>query len=223
MIAVTRGKRPEWAAVRRLLLAALPLALLALPVDAAERGVDIRDNSYSPTPVTVTAGDTVKWTHRGNVLHTVTADDNSFNSENMLPGNTYTHVFPNPGTYGYHCTIHGNAMHGTVVVQTAAQTTTTTRPSTTTTTRRTTTTLAAGESSVTAPGETTTTSTDAGETTTTLVGDTTTSTDNGVAAPVDGDTDPSNDDPSNAGAAAVAALLLAAVSGGAALAVKRGL
>lgn len=223
MIAVTRGERPEWSAVRRLLLAILALALLALPVHAAERGVDVRDNSFSPTPITITAGDTVKWTHRGQVLHTVTADDGSF-EQNMLPGATFTYTFRTPGTIAYHCEIH-SAMRGTVVVQAAAQSTTTTRPSTTTTTRRTTTTLDAGESSVTAPGETTTTSsTVVGQTTTTLAGDTTTSTGDVSTAAGGGDSGNGDDDnPSDAGPAAVAALLLAAVSGGAALAVKRGL
>lgn len=208
--------------MRRLFLAAVPLALAVLPAHAAERGVDVRDNSYSPTPVTITAGDTVKWTHRGQVLHTVTADDGSYD-ERMLPGAAFTHTFRTPGTSAYHCEIHAT-MKGSVVVEAAPRTTTTTRPPTTTTTRRTTTTLDANESSVTAPGETTTTSrTVEGETTTTTpAGDTTTSTDDVVALP-DGDDDSSSDDPSNAGPATVAALLLAAVSGSAALALKRGL
>jgi len=49
--------------------------------------------------------------------HTVTADDNSFNSgsfDNTAPGSL---VAPTkPGTYPVHCTVHP-AMHGTLTVR----------------------------------------------------------------------------------------------------------
>lgn len=42
------------------------------------------------------------------------------NSGNIANGGTYQHVFANLGTFNYHCTIHGTAMSGSVVVANGA-------------------------------------------------------------------------------------------------------
>lgn len=88
----------------------------------------MRDNSFVPATVTVTAGDTVTWTQSGANPHSVTADDGSFDSHpNCLPacmsqGDTFSHTFEEPGEFGYHCKVHGapgEGMAGTVVVEAA--------------------------------------------------------------------------------------------------------
>ena len=38
-------------------------------------------------------------------------------SGNIAPGGTYSHTFSTAGDFAYHCTIHGLAMSGSVVVQ----------------------------------------------------------------------------------------------------------
>lgn len=72
---------------------------------------------YSPPTITVVIGknNTVTWVNNDIAPHTVTADDGSFNSGNMNPGDTWTHVFTTPGTYTYHCIYHP-WMHGTIIV-----------------------------------------------------------------------------------------------------------
>ena len=37
-------------------------------------------------------------------------------SGNIAGGSAYVHTFANAGTFGYHCTIHGTGMAGTVTV-----------------------------------------------------------------------------------------------------------
>lgn len=64
----------------------------------------------------VTVGTTVTWTNNDAMVHTVTADDNSFTSGNLNYGDTYAHTFSAAGTVAYHCKIHP-AMTATVVVK----------------------------------------------------------------------------------------------------------
>ena len=75
---------------------------------------------YSPPTITVVIGvnNTVTWVNNDIAPHTVTADDGSFNSGNLDPGATWTHVFTTPGTYTYHCIYH-QWMTGTIIVKSA--------------------------------------------------------------------------------------------------------
>jgi len=77
--------------------------------------VSMGSMSFSPSSLTVTAGTTVTWTNNDTEVHTVTADDNSFNSGDMIKGNTFSQKFNNKGTYQYHC-IHHSPMTGTITV-----------------------------------------------------------------------------------------------------------
>lgn len=79
--------------------------------------VSVGDNFYDPATVSIQAGNTVVWTNEGTLLHTVTADDGSFNSSfDLMPGSEYTHLFTQPGTYAYSCLIHGAPQVGTIIV-----------------------------------------------------------------------------------------------------------
>jgi plastocyanin len=61
---------------------------------------------YEPADVTVPAGDTVVWRNDGDVMHTVTSDDGTFDSGDIPPGLTFRWRSTTPGTYRYHCTPH---------------------------------------------------------------------------------------------------------------------
>ena len=87
----------------------------AAAAPAATDAVAIQNYAFGPHTITVRAGTTVTWTQQDEDSHTVTADDNSYSSQPMSFGQTYTHTFAAPGTYTYHCSIHPT-MHGTVVV-----------------------------------------------------------------------------------------------------------
>jgi plastocyanin len=86
----------------------------------AQEGVTIVDNAYQPKQVEVDPGTTVVWTQVGQLPHTVTADDGSFDSGEMGEGDTYSRTFQQPGSYPYYCAFHGapggEGMSGTVVV-----------------------------------------------------------------------------------------------------------
>ena len=77
--------------------------------------VETKNYVYSPSPVTVRAGDTVRFENSDDVAHTVTASDQSFDSGEMDHGATWSHVFEQAGTYTYFCAYH-RFMHGTIVV-----------------------------------------------------------------------------------------------------------
>ncbi len=78
--------------------------------------VGIDDFEYSPDTVTATVGTTITWTNDQDVVHTVTADDGSFDSGDMATGATFDEAFDAVGTFAYHCSIHSN-MTGTIIVQ----------------------------------------------------------------------------------------------------------
>jgi plastocyanin len=123
-----------WRVVAGASLLLLAVGTSTVPASAATSNVSVADNNFEPVQITVTTGDTVLWTDNGNNPHTVTADDNSFDSANgstsntLTRGQTFSHAFAQPGTYAYYCRIHGApggiGMHGTIVVQAAAATTT---------------------------------------------------------------------------------------------------
>jgi plastocyanin len=93
--------------------------------------------SYSPSSVTIHAGDTVHWVWvSSGISHTVTSGsggtaDGQFCSNGgtasvaacatasyaATVGNTYDHTFSTAGTFPYFCEVHGAIMSGTVVVQ----------------------------------------------------------------------------------------------------------
>jgi plastocyanin len=70
-------------------------------------------NSFSPSAVTITHGQTVCW-QAGNVTHTVTSDNGLFNAT-LDTGQVFMYTFATAGAYPYHCTIH-SGMTGTVTV-----------------------------------------------------------------------------------------------------------
>ena len=76
--------------------------------------VEMVDFSFEPPTVTVQAGGKVIWQNEGEAPHTATADDDSFDTGTIEPGNLKSENFKQVGTYSYICTIHG--MQGTVEV-----------------------------------------------------------------------------------------------------------
>jgi plastocyanin len=68
--------------------------------------------------ITIKAGDTVTWENRGNEFHNATADDGTWASPSLRPGQSYSRTFTQPGEYRYTCTLHVvEEMFGTVVVE----------------------------------------------------------------------------------------------------------
>jgi hypothetical protein len=70
---------------------------------------------YAPSRLDVLLGTTVTWQNVDRSTHTVTEDDDVFDSGDIRPGQTFTMTFEKSGTYNFHCTIH-RFMHGSVSV-----------------------------------------------------------------------------------------------------------
>lgn len=73
-------------------------------------------NDYSPKEITVSVGDTITWTNKDDMPHTVTAYDGSFDSKLFKGGESWSHTFTKPGRYEYYCSPHP-WMKGTVIVK----------------------------------------------------------------------------------------------------------
>jgi len=90
------------------------------PPPPAPGTVDIRDNFFTPTPITVTAGTTVTWNWRGGLEHTLTFEDNVGSSPGRTTGSV-DRTFGTAGTFRYRCTNHSTSftsgMIGSVVAQ----------------------------------------------------------------------------------------------------------
>ncbi|AYJ51395.1 copper-binding protein [Rhodococcus sp. P1Y] len=78
--------------------------------------VIVADRSYTPSNITISAGETVTWVFAdGGMAHDVVADDRAFRSP-LMTANSFSHTFTEPGTYSYHCTPHPDMIGSVVVV-----------------------------------------------------------------------------------------------------------
>lgn len=116
----TGGIVVAWALAVGALLAALAMLAPAAGAAAAQQQgqgttVSIQDFFFSPAQITVQPGTTVTWMNNGQAPHTVTADDGSFDSETLQPGQSFSFTFANAGTFSYFCEIHP-FMTGSVTV-----------------------------------------------------------------------------------------------------------
>ena len=76
----------------------------------------VQDFMFRPARLEIPAGTTVVWTNGGQVVHTVTAEDGSFESGPIEPGARRAITFSRPGVFPFHCTPHP-FMRGEVVVR----------------------------------------------------------------------------------------------------------
>ncbi len=88
--------------------------------DRSGRGkaqVVMQNIEFSPASITVKKGETVRWTNRDSVAHTVTADSGArFDSANLNARGVYEYTTTHAGTIHYYCRIHGKQMSGTITV-----------------------------------------------------------------------------------------------------------
>jgi plastocyanin len=84
-------------------------------IQLSEGVVVVQNLSFNPQRIQTPVGREVVWRFSDNGLsHSVTADDNSFDSKPM-PTGEFRHRFDQPGEVAYHCTVH-RTMKGTVAV-----------------------------------------------------------------------------------------------------------
>jgi plastocyanin len=80
--------------------------------------VSIDNFKYVPDTLTVPAGTRVTWTNHDDMPHTVTSTGKpkALDSEALDTDDQFSHVFGEPGTYTYICTVHPK-MSGQVIVE----------------------------------------------------------------------------------------------------------
>jgi plastocyanin len=95
------------------------------PPPPPNNSVTVSNNYFSPATTTVSPGTTVTWTwdscagdgYGGQtcVAHTILFDDGATSGQQS--SGTWSRTFTTAGTFSYHCSIHGQAMSGTIKVQ----------------------------------------------------------------------------------------------------------
>ncbi len=102
---------------------AVPVEEPVAPVESEISGAQtvqavIENFAYSPAEIKIKVGDTVVWTQKDKVPHTVTtlAGPEAFDSGILPQGETFSYTFTKPGTYEYKCTPHPR-MRGKVIVE----------------------------------------------------------------------------------------------------------
>lgn len=101
------------------------------PIGATAKITDLLQ--FEPKTITIKVGETIQWTNDSLVTHTVTADPSKaafaknvllppgadvFDSGDLLPDETYLHLFTVPGTYRYFCKPHeSTGMSGEIIVE----------------------------------------------------------------------------------------------------------
>src|SRR5262245_31506388 len=87
---------------------------------AADVAVDVVNNSFRPSKVTINVNDRVVWTWSeadGLIPHSVTSDTSGlWDSGVKREPFSFSQTFTSSGTFPYHCDIHAG-MRGQVVVQ----------------------------------------------------------------------------------------------------------
>lgn len=88
--------------------------------DGIQAKITIAGESFSPSTITIQAGQPVCWSWSQPISHNVHADDDSFTSGAPSSTGNFQITFNTPGTYGFYCQVHGSTtggMRGTIVVQ----------------------------------------------------------------------------------------------------------
>ena len=96
----------------------LVVATALLPADAARAediAVHIDNCVFEPAQLTLKVGQTVTWTNRDDIPHTVVCAG-KFRSKTMDTDGTFTFTFAAPGEYKYFCSLHPH-MTGIVKVE----------------------------------------------------------------------------------------------------------
>jgi plastocyanin len=76
--------------------------------------INIQNFAFSPQTITVAKGATVTWTNNDSASHQIKSQ--TFNSNLLGKGQTFSFTFNDSGTFDYSCAIHPS-MTGKIVVQ----------------------------------------------------------------------------------------------------------
>ncbi|MFQ3183688.1 MAG: plastocyanin [Alteromonas macleodii] len=90
-------------------IAALPILAATAAQAQTNHTVTIKNFAFSPSNLTIDAGDTVTWINNDRAAHSAWEDGTSaFDTGLIRPGASSSLTFPNSGTFSYRCRPHGN-------------------------------------------------------------------------------------------------------------------
>jgi plastocyanin len=118
-LAAARFAPPSRSVVGAMLLGPILGAMLAFAAVAAQDATDVVtiDNfTFSPKPLTVAVGTTVKWVNHDDIPHTVVEKNTTFRSKALDTDDSYSYTFTSAGTFDYFCGLHPH-MVGQVIVK----------------------------------------------------------------------------------------------------------
>jgi plastocyanin len=93
--------------------AGLAAVLAAAGSAATTAEITMPGRLFAPHELDVLVGTTVTWRNTDHATHTVTEDDDVFDSGHLRPGGEFAWTFTKTGTFAFHCTIH-RFMRGSV-------------------------------------------------------------------------------------------------------------
>jgi plastocyanin len=64
---------------------------------------NLGSQGFGANPLTIPVGTTVVWVNNDTVIHTVTSDDNIWNSGDINPGASWSYQFNYTGLFSYYC------------------------------------------------------------------------------------------------------------------------
>ena len=78
--------------------------------------ISIIDNAFRPSTLSIQVGETVTWTHDGQITHNVKSTTAAGpQSADLHHGDTYSFTFKQAGIYSFYCSYH-EGMSGTITV-----------------------------------------------------------------------------------------------------------
>jgi plastocyanin len=88
--------------------------------------VNMINSAFIPEVILIAAGTSIHWVNADDIPHNVTSNpgtlgcdpssSENFDSGTVESGGTYDHTFNTPGSFSYHCEIHGCLMSGIINV-----------------------------------------------------------------------------------------------------------
>src|SRR3954463_8494683 len=75
----------------------------AISARSAIQDVAISGFSFQPSSVSISTGDSVRWTEDDGAFHSSTSDDSFWDSGSLPFHGQFTYQFTTPGDYPYHC------------------------------------------------------------------------------------------------------------------------
>jgi len=102
-------------AARMTIATAVALTFAGVGAHAQDEKVTIDNFTFNPPELTVKVGDTVTWTNRDDIPHTVMSAG-KFRSAALDTDNTFSFTFTQAGDYKYFCGLHPQ-MTGTIKVE----------------------------------------------------------------------------------------------------------